>query len=122
MKDKDTKMLEEAYDNIQSSFDKMLNSREEEKYYKTSTKNYSDSEYLRIIWRMPIEKLELLIELLKIDRKTAIELGRGRSITKQLYKRDKLHFDSHLKWAKQTLKGRLIGDPIPTWLNDTSTN
>lgn len=113
------KFVKEAMgDKYENEFDKILNSRPEEKYYKTSVKNYSDSDYLRIIWRMPLEKLQKLIELLEKDRKTSIELGRPKSIIKQLYKKDKMSFDSKLKWANETLKRRTKNEPMPEWLLD----
>lgn len=116
------KLVKEAIGNkYQDEFDKMLTSRPEEKYYKTSVKNYSDSDYLRIIWRAPLDKLPQLIDLLEKDRRTAIELGRPKSVIKQLYKKDKLNFDSRLKWAKETLNRRTKGEQIPDWLSDKSS-
>lgn len=116
------KLVKEAIGSIyQDEFDKMLTSRPEEKYYKTSVKNYSDSDYLRIIWRAPLDKLPQLIDLLEKDRRTAIELGRPKSVIKQLYKKDKLNFDSRLKWVKQTLNRRTKGEQIPDWLSDESS-
>lgn len=114
------KLVKEAMNDNQ--FDEILTPRPEEKYYKTSVKNYSDSDYLRIIWRMPLEKLQQLIELLEKDRKTSIEFSRPKSVIKQLYKRDRMEFDSKLKWAKETLAGRNKGEPIPEWLQDKSSN
>ena len=114
------KLVKEAMGNDQykKEFGNILNPRPEEKYYKTSVKNYSNSDYLRIIWRMPLEMLQNLIELLEKDRKTAIELGRPKSVIKQLYKKDKLEFDSKLKWAKETLTRKTKGESIPDWLQD----
>jgi hypothetical protein len=97
-------------------FDKILKPNDGQNIYKTSAKSYSDKEFLKAIWMMPEDKLKSLIELLEKDKKTASELGRGRGVMTLFYKKDKLYFESYLKWAKETLTKRLKDVAMPEWL------